>query len=557
VVFRDKKVEEWKELRNYLFATDTRTTSNNRLPWSNSTTTPKLTQIRDNLHANYMAALFPTENWFTWKAGDSDSALAEKRDVILSYMRTKIRQSGFVDTVSRLVLDWIDTGNCFAITEYDSDLVYLSDTDIVEQYQGPRLKRISPYDITFNPVASSFDKTPKIIRELVTMGDLVKRVEEDPAQSWLLEAKDKLSRVRGSVSQGFSGQDGEVHKADGYVADGFSNIIQYYESGYVELLHFYGDIYNSHTGELQRNRIITVADRAHVLRNVVNPSWNGSSIVRHASWRQRPDNLYGMGPLENLVGLQYRIDHLENMKADVWDQIAYPKLLIQGEVLDFGDDLGERIYLGTEGAVSYLAPDATALNADMQIADLANKMEELAGAPRNAMGIRTPGEKTAFEVQSLDRSASRIFEHKAAHFERTFLRPCLNDMLECGRRNLVDIETIEMQDKTLGIDLFKSISRDDISAKGYLWPVGATHFAERNQRIQNLSSLWQVKMSDPSVGSNLSGKKFAKLMTDELREPDLYGDNIALFEEAERQRFMQELGSQIDSEEDIATEEGL
>mgnify|MGYP003649848867 CR=1 FL=1 len=39
---RSEKVKEWKELRNYVYATDTRTTSNNKLPWSNSTTTRKL-----------------------------------------------------------------------------------------------------------------------------------------------------------------------------------------------------------------------------------------------------------------------------------------------------------------------------------------------------------------------------------------------------------------------------------------------------------------------------------------------------------------------------------
>ena len=50
---RQQKIEEWKEIRNYIYATDTRTTSNSKLPWTNSTTTPKLTQIADNLHANY------------------------------------------------------------------------------------------------------------------------------------------------------------------------------------------------------------------------------------------------------------------------------------------------------------------------------------------------------------------------------------------------------------------------------------------------------------------------------------------------------------------------
>ena len=76
----------WKtdqqELRNYIFATDTRKTSNSKLPWKNSTVTPKLTQIRDNLHANYMAALFPSENWFFFEASNKDKDLAAKRQAI-------------------------------------------------------------------------------------------------------------------------------------------------------------------------------------------------------------------------------------------------------------------------------------------------------------------------------------------------------------------------------------------------------------------------------------------------------------------------------------------
>ena len=64
---RNSKEAEWRELRNYLFATDTTSTSNSTLPWKNKTTLPKLTQIRDNLHANYMDALFPNEDWMKWE----------------------------------------------------------------------------------------------------------------------------------------------------------------------------------------------------------------------------------------------------------------------------------------------------------------------------------------------------------------------------------------------------------------------------------------------------------------------------------------------------------
>ena len=70
---REPKKREWMELRNYLFATDTSTTTNRKLPWKNSTTYPKLTQIRDNLHSNYISALFPNENWLSWEAADGDS----------------------------------------------------------------------------------------------------------------------------------------------------------------------------------------------------------------------------------------------------------------------------------------------------------------------------------------------------------------------------------------------------------------------------------------------------------------------------------------------------
>ena len=73
-------VEEKKELRNYVFATDTTTTSNSTLPWKNSTTLPKLCQIRDNLHSNYLTALFPNENWLQWEANTRDG---NKKDTAL------------------------------------------------------------------------------------------------------------------------------------------------------------------------------------------------------------------------------------------------------------------------------------------------------------------------------------------------------------------------------------------------------------------------------------------------------------------------------------------
>ena len=550
--YRSKWIEEKKELRNYLYATSTKTTSNAILPWSNTTTTPKLTQISDNLHANYMATLFPQNKWMKWEALDKESGTKLKRDIIQAYMDNKIRQSNFTSVASKLVQDYIIYGNCFATVEFEKTFRKKADGEQVLDYVGPRIVRISPYDIVFNPTASSFDKTPKIIKSIMTLGE-VKKFMDDSGNTSYQAIFDKMIYARNAVKGG----DGDVSKGSAYTADGFTDIKNYYDSNYVEILTFYGDIYDYSNSMLLRDRIISVVDRAYILENVEQPAWSGKAPIFSAGWRERPDNLYAMGPLDNLVGMQYRIDHLENLKADVFDQIAYPITKIRGDVEDFDYAPGSRIYMGEEGDVAYLVPDATALNADFQIRALEDKMEEMAGAPRQAMGIRTPGEKTAFEVEQLQNSASRIFEHKAAHFERVFLEPALNAMLELSTRNLDMIDNIEIVDPNSGVSVFREIKKEDISGNGKIVPMGARHFAEKARRVQSLSTLWQLKSTDPTVAAHLSGKRFAQILAEELQEPDLFGENIAVKEQMETQMASQDREADALEMMQIAAENGL
>ena len=550
---RSEKIEEWKELRNYIYATDTRTTSNSKLPWSNSTTTPKLTQIADNLHANYFAALFPQKRWMKFEANDEEANTKSKRDVIQAYMETKLRQSDFINTTSKLINDYIQYGNCFATVDYTRKFTDFEDGDRATNYIGPKLIRISPFDICFNPTASEFANTPKIVRSVLTLGEIQRKVEETIDNEHMSDIFSKMLGNRGAAK----GNDIDVNKSEGFIADGFSSITDYYESNYVEILTFYGDIYDASTGDFHNNRIITIVDRAYVLSNEENPSWLGRDPIFHVGWRDRPDNLYSMGPLDNLVGMQYRIDHLENLKADVFDQIAYPVLKIRGDVEDFDFEPNARIYLGDEGDVGYLVPDSTALNADFQIQNIEAKMEMMAGAPREAMGIRSAGEKTAFEVNQLMTAAGRIFQHKTAHFERVFLEPILNAMLESSRRAMDSADVVRVLNEDTGLFFFEQITREDIQANGKIIPIGARHFAERAQRVQNITTLYQIKASDPSVASHLSGKEFARILADELGEPSLFAENIAVAEQLETQKVVTEAQVAYEEEQETLSQQGL
>src|SRR5690606_30753135 len=162
--------------------------------------------------------------------------------------------------------------------------------------------------------------------------------------------------------------------------DGFGNLYEYYNSEFVEILEFYGSYHNNDTGVLETNRMVTVVDRTIEVRNVPIQTYDGQAPIFHVGWRLRPDNLWAMGPLDNLVGMQYRIDHLETLKADAMDLTVHPPLKIIGEVEEFIWGPGVPIHIDENGDVQELGKNLNAIIiADNQIADLENKMELYAG----------------------------------------------------------------------------------------------------------------------------------------------------------------------------------
>lgn len=543
---RETWLSNKKEIQEYIFATTTDNTANSSLPWKNKVHIPKLCQIRDNLHANYMATLFPNDKSIVWEGSDQESATKEKRKVIQGYMQNKLRQTKFRTEVSRLILDYIDCGNCFAMPVFEANYTIDPDTgEEVPDYVGPRMKRIAPEDIVFDPTASTFEHSPKIIRSLKTLGTLKKEIETQPELGYMKEVFEKSMDLRRRFSAYSSG---DFKKNAQFQYAGFTGFWQYFNSDYIEVLDFYGDYYDVEEDKLYENYLITVVDRAYVIRKAPLENWMSHASIRHCGWRQRQDNLYAMGPLDNLIGLQYRIDHLENCKSDAWDMYVHPMPLIKGEVSDFEFGPMQRVYSDIDGDVTFLRPDASFLNADTQIEMYERKMEEMAGAPKEAVGFRTPGEKTAFEVQVLENGANKVFINKVSYFEEMFLEPLLNDMLIAARRNLKEADLIRVLDDATQATIFRKITKEDLTATGKLRPMGARHFAQNATIMQNLTQFANSPLAqDPTINSHISGKRLAQVIQTLLGLEDfnLVQDNIRLYEMSELQEVQGSLEQQM------------
>ena len=550
------KEAEWNEIRNYIFATDTSTTSNSGLAWRNKTTIPKLAQIRDNLHANYMDALFPNDDWVFWDGDSEEDTEKEKRRIIETYVKNKAMLSGLRETISQCLYDYIDYGNSFAeVVFVDENHIDPVTGELETTYCGARALRISPYDITFNPLASHFNKTPKYRRTLLSFAELKKMIKTQPDLMFDESVIKKATDMRKSLSA-FRRED--VNKANAFSADGFGSLSEYLGSGLVELIEFQGDYYDEEADVLYENCIITMMDRTFILRNIPNPSWLGKDNKVHVGWRDRPDNLYAMGALDNLVGMQYRLDHLENLKADALDMTISPPIAIIGDVEPFVWEPMATIHIPEDGDVRPLAPNPAAFQVNNEIAYLLQMMEEMAGAPREAMGMRSPGEKTMFEVQQLQNAASRIFQNKINKFSIHFLEPILNLFLEVSKRNLDVADTVKVLDDDLGVSEFIQITKEDITAKGKLRPVGARHYAAKAQLMQNLTAIFNSPLGQ-IVAPDLSRKKLSQLIEETmgLEKYDLFQPNAAVAENAETASLVSEHQKRMQDESTVPLEEEM
>ncbi len=539
---------EMLELRAFHFATSTRTTESSQPDFKNSTTIPKLAEIATNIRANSAAHLFGNPNWAQFEAFDKDAASLESRKVVEAYVRTKVRRQGYETILGTVLDDWLFAGCCFAQQRYVTETGVDATGQPTILYQGPVLERIAPQDIAFDVTASSFKAARKIIRKIYTLGDIAKMVKSDVHTAFTEEMLEEMRSVRTNVrgSGIVTAPEGVDWASTSLTRDGFGDILNYMNSDLVEIHEFYGDMYSLETGEFLENYKIVVIDRRKVISAEPIVSANGSQYIYYTTPETRPDNLLGMSPLARIVGMQFKLDKLENMRADIFDRIANPITVEIGDVEFHGvrGVPGGRYVVDETGDVRHLVPDTTVLQADFQIGQTMQLMEELAGSPRNTSGFRTPGEKTKFEVQFLENGANRIFRDRTKKFEQEFLEPILNDMVQLGRENLGESDLVSTEGEQFKSQEFIAVTKDMLAVSGKLRARGSALFAEKANALQNLIGIIGSP-AFPVVQRHFSTIKLATALEElgDLQEFKIVTENIAIQEDQASQRLAEQAQS--------------
>lgn len=508
---RDTWYRNAKETLENLYATSTKDIYNQSKETDNSTHIPKLTQIRDMIITYYLDAMFSLPDYVDWEAYDSESINFEARTTLKSVCKQMVEDSQFKPIIRELVEDFVDYGNAFATAvNVRETLVNNGQYSII--YEGPKAVRIDPMSIYFDPLAVNFARAPKIIRTIKTLGELMVEADEMPDQT--IEYKEALNKAiekRTKIRNELALNAGDLIKDDICNIAGLGSWSDYYNSDTVELLTFYGDLYDIENNKLHKNTRIVIMDRSTVLLEEPIKNHGFNCNIFKAGWRDRKDNLWSMSPLDNIKGMQFMVDFLENKRADVFNYISNPVVVRRGDV-----EMPEDIYPGCEigvdndGDVDFLRPDATALQADLYVDRYMRLMEEMVGAPREAMGFRSPGEKTAFEVSQLNTASSRLFNEKTRKFETEMLEPLLTLMLRIFLSNpnrTVKIRN-EQEDGTV---MFDEINLDDLSSQGRFVAMGSNTYTEKARIAQTLMQIYNSGIvSDPLVFNYFDPQIIAK-----------------------------------------------
>lgn len=530
---RDEVKNEWGEIQEYIFARTVLDISNSATH-EHTTHTPELATIREDLIAVIFQSMFPHDDWFRFEPGSKEANNKEIRDAVRSYVKNRRKLNGSRAVHRRMVEDLVDTGNCFGMTFYKD-----APENPGREYVGPKERRISPWDIVFDPTADNFEDSPKIIKERVTMGEFYERYRESEVARQDVVDKVLNSRTQAAIDSIDARRDTTAYRS------GFSNLGEYLSSGVIELRWFYGDIFDLETMTLRKNRMIVAVDNWVLIDKEIG-TWNGKPHITHYGWKPYPDMLWAQGPLAQIIGLNYQIDHRENAKADGLDKLINPDKLMLGDIQEVWDEEENRfVYLGPEGAsVQDVAINAGFLSFDTDIDRKMTMMRSASRMPNDLRGFRTEGEKTFGEFSGLIEGGMRGFLHKIEGYEEHILQPTLSAYIELARKHLDSAIKVPAE-KDGQFTRLVEVSPASLKVDGVFIPEGATRLARKNQILSTLSQLSATGLMQ-IASPHISGKGTAKLL-EELTETTgsgMFEDFAGVKEQAEMQQEVNQLEQQ-------------
>lgn len=533
---RETQRQRDKEVIEYLHASSIKDTTNykDHNLKGHTTNIPMLYKHKEVLVAMYMDMWFPNSNYMKWEQDRSmDEEQVKKGRTTAAYIQKKLKYVPNAKAMRQLAEDFVTYGRIAALTDFERVMKPNNVGGMTAVYEGPIIHRLHPDSYVFDVTAADIRKTPKIIRHVYSMAEIV-RMHEDGSKIYTKEVVDKMFMRRSRNNQG-SGWE-QANKYANMAIQGYGDYNAYLQSGHVEILAFLGDLYDNSTNKLLRDQHILVLDRDEVVYRADMNTVTGDNFFYHV-YEGFESTLGGIGPLHKVVGLQYAMNHVQNMKANALDLELQPPLKFQGGDATQPFGAGERFVLDIDEDVNPMNPGTQALQVNAEQGFIMSLYDQVTGVPSELSGIRTAGEKTAFEVDQILSGGQRIPTRKAAEAEQFFWEPLIRSMLEQAQDNMALSDYVKVINDSQGVETFVEVTKDSLVEASSIYPIGARGLAEEARSLREFHTITQNPIIAQLIQPHTSGKALVRKIEKSLNweQSGVFRDYVQLAEQAELQ----------------------
>lgn len=524
LAFENKFGKTWQNLQNYR--------SKRFLPLTN--------QAVDAVASRWTNAIMPNDSWFNvigrTPMDDSKAKLSE------GLVRWQHYKTNFRNKVSQGIRGLAIYGNqpyCVRWKQvvanipdyetYSSNLANMAVTGEMAdslatkpllKYEGPELELGNIFDYVQDRFADSDESCLRIQRFYKSEAYIRSLAEPDPNTGFVIfQDVDGLTDMSRTVETSDSLQN-QANAKLGFLPPTKSGI---------EILEASGDFVIDKGGEktVLKNYIVTIANRARVIRCEPNPYIHGRSSWRMARLFEDPGETYARGVVESILSLQDVANVRLNQVIDANSLAIDPMWQVRDNGVVNIDDLrnmpGAIIEVQQQGDIQPLTQVSQATLGLQEIGFIMSQVNQTTGAM--AAFSTEDYKKSATEVASTAQAANSKDAETIRHLENTFIGPVLEDWISLNQQLMDQTITVRVMsdggntaaDPDTGIpfqfgpnDL--TISPEDIAGDFDIRPVGGEWAAMSQQEVAQSIQLLQVMMQNggarfikfPALWSTLS-----------------------------------------------------
>lgn len=509
--------------------------------WRHHLTGAKAYEAVETIVGYLMAATFPNRDWFgvdpTGPHTDDNLLLAR---LIKKHVTDKLDESGFksqwavflrqlvITGTSVVALPWrtdTETGHrrvkINVMDDEDDKGEYANEEYVYNVYDAPAIEVLDVFDCYVDPSSTNPNKGAFIRKLTKSKGELLELIKDgvydiDPLK--VINRRDDSSGLDTSSSR-----KSNLQTFEGLQTQSWS------PCELVELIEYWGDVYDDDTGECDCNMVVTLMDN-EVISSEPSPFWCGKPFII-GTYSMTGHSPYGFGGIQPVLGLLHQLDIVTNQRLDNLELAINNMWTLKSDGVLQPDDVytepGRVFQVSDHGDLQPLASQSQSWAVTYQEAGLLEQTVDKSFGTGNYISSnqQRSGERvTATEVAAVRDAGGNRLSTVHKHIEETALIPFLGKLFSLIHQFTVEPVMVRVAGDGADEYGYWELEPTDFNMPVKLRPVGSDNVIERKAYVQSRLEFVQAVSGLPDVASKLNMDMF---LTDLLNhwgfdEPERY-----------------------------------